>query len=272
MVDIPSAEAVAGSALGLSVLKPSAELIGEKLRENLDGVIQKAAKRLGPNGLERPGAVPLKVLKAVRDAGMVCETELEAEYLGGVLASSRTEIARDDRAASLIALIGRLSTYQLRTHYVMYALAQRTLAGETVNLGISSERELAGAFFLPHDDWVAAMSLSATEDQAWDGISLHVINGLLREGLMEDRFAYGDPERLRQFVPMKAFSTQGFVFTIAPLGIELFTAAHGFSEQVATDAFLVDSDAYRTDGAVELGSGFARLFEPPYGSPEQSAS
>jgi hypothetical protein len=67
-MELPSAEAVAGSALGLSVLKPSAELIGEKLKDNLDNVIQKAAQRLGPEGLTRPGAVPLKVLKATRDA------------------------------------------------------------------------------------------------------------------------------------------------------------------------------------------------------------
>jgi hypothetical protein len=82
MVDIPSAEAVAGSALGLSVLKPSAELIGGKLRDNLDRVIRKAEKRLGPDGLKRPGEVPLRVLKAVRDEGVVCESELEANILG----------------------------------------------------------------------------------------------------------------------------------------------------------------------------------------------
>lgn len=265
-----SAEAIAGSALGMKVLSPSADLIGEALKSNLDRVVRKAGKRLGSEGLKRPGAVPLRVLKAVRDEGMVCETELGAEYLGGVLASSRTEIHRDDRAASLIALIGRLSTYQLRTHYIIYALAQRALAGETVNLGDSDARERAGAFFLPHDDWVAAMALSADEDRDWEAIAQHIINGLLREGLIEQRFAYGDPERLRAFVPMKAFSVEGFIFTITPLGIELFTAAHGLTEP-ATTVFVADSDKFDIDEPIDLGSGFAKVFEPPDASQEVSA-
>jgi hypothetical protein len=44
----------------------------------------------------------------------LCEDELFAEYYGGVLASARGPSGRDDRGASMMSLIGRLSTYQVR--------------------------------------------------------------------------------------------------------------------------------------------------------------
>ena len=192
---------------------------------------------------------------------MVCESELETECLGGVLASSRTEISRDDRAASLIALIGRLSTYQLRTHYIMYALAQRALAGQAVTVGESNVRDRAGAFFLPHDDWVGAMALSAAEHHEWDSISGHIFNGLMREGLMDERFAYGSPETLRDFAPWRTFPAQGFVYTISMLGIELFTAAHGLTEP-ALKVFL-DPGKCSINEDIDLGAGSFKLFDPP---------
>src|SRR5262245_36424227 len=108
------------------LLGPTAEYIGEGMKEftkkraeNIRRIFAYAAKLLGPR-LELPGAVPAKVLRGVIDDGSFADDELAAQYFGGVLASARTGVSRDDRGATFNALLTRLSSYQIRAHYVFY--------------------------------------------------------------------------------------------------------------------------------------------------------
>jgi hypothetical protein len=73
-------------------------------------------------------------LKEILENGAWCEEELQVEYFGGVLASSRTGISRDDRGAYFTSLISRLSTYQLRSHYIFYHLFKKIFDGEDINI------------------------------------------------------------------------------------------------------------------------------------------
>src|SRR4051794_30772500 len=122
MADIGTGlELLGPSLLVPKLLGPTADYVGEGVRtwterrvENVQRVFEKAGRKISPEELERPGRVPPRVLKGVLEEGSFWDDELAAEYLGGVLASSRTEASRDDRAASLISLVGRLSTYALR--------------------------------------------------------------------------------------------------------------------------------------------------------------
>lgn len=72
--------------------------------------------------LRRPGAVPPKVLKGIIGEAPFCDDELSAEYFGGVLASSRTGVSRNDRGAAFAALVGRLSAYEIRAHFFFTTL------------------------------------------------------------------------------------------------------------------------------------------------------
>src|SRR6266496_693093 len=111
--------AILGTAIGSAkivekLLGPTADYLGTGLRswtekrvENTRRIFTHAAKLLGDR-LESPGSVPPKVLKGILDDGSFCDDELSAEYFGGVLASSRTGVSRDDRGASFTALLGRL--------------------------------------------------------------------------------------------------------------------------------------------------------------------
>ena len=54
--------------------------------------------------------------KAFQEAALA-DDELMSDYLGGVVAASGPE---DDFAIALVALIGRLSSLQLRLHYLIY--------------------------------------------------------------------------------------------------------------------------------------------------------
>jgi hypothetical protein len=126
---------VLGTALGSAkvvekILGPTAEYLGLGMREwtehrveNLGKVFENAKKKLGEK-LDGPGAVPPKVLKGILEEGQFCDDELAAEYFGGVLASSKSEVGRDDRGAAFIALIGRLSSYQIRAHFFFTRLSR----------------------------------------------------------------------------------------------------------------------------------------------------
>lgn len=74
------------------------------------------------NGNQPPTgqAVPPLVMRDVLDDGSYRDDELTASYYGGILASSRSGISRDDRGAAFTALVGRLTTYQLRAHNILY--------------------------------------------------------------------------------------------------------------------------------------------------------
>lgn len=85
------------------LLGPTADYLGGELQaytqrrmENVGRIFSRAESKLGDK-LERPGQVPPKVLKTIINDGSYADDELAVEYFGGVLASSRTEIGRDDR-------------------------------------------------------------------------------------------------------------------------------------------------------------------------------
>lgn len=219
--------------LAAKVLGPTADYIGEGIKDwtergtgNLGRVFAKAGRKLGGR-LDEPGGVPPRVLKGILEEGQFAEDELTAEYLGGVLASARTNRARDDRGASLIALVGRLSTYALRAHYVLYAAARPHLVGTEANLGLRTVRTHEARFFFPFTALVAAMDL--TNDELFDrqGILSHSVHALVREDLLDPGFRYGRGDHLRERFGAKDFDAAGgLVYSLSAIGVELFCGAH----------------------------------------------
>ena len=132
MVDPGTGLAALGIALGgkdlvVKLLGPTAEYLGNGMKgfaerrvENVGKIFSNASKKLGSK-LEDTGGVPPKVLKGIVEDGSFADDFLAVDYFGGVLASSRTGISRDDRGAYFNSLISRLSTYQLRAHYMFGA-------------------------------------------------------------------------------------------------------------------------------------------------------
>ncbi|NAZ18194.1 hypothetical protein GT020_19410, partial [Glutamicibacter soli] len=84
------------------LLGPTADYLGGELQEftkkrinNVGKIFKKAENKLGDK-INSPGGVPPKVLKTIINEGSYSDDELAAEYFGGVLASARTELTRDD--------------------------------------------------------------------------------------------------------------------------------------------------------------------------------
>ena len=102
------------------------------------------------------------------------------------------------------------------------------------------------------------MDLSEQEESEWDTICPHVLHGLIREALIEDHFAYGPPDALRGALAPLDYPSDGLIFTISPLGVELFVAAHGVAGQ-AISVFIDPELSFEIEEPIELGQGFGPL-------------
>ena len=159
------------------------------------------------------------------DEGSFCDDELSAAYFGGVLASSRTTVSRDDRGASFIALLGRLTTYQIRSHYVFYHVIKTLFDGSGIGVTIGDERQKLRTY-VPFPIYHAAMAFTESEDAV--SVLTHVMFGLARESLIAEDFQSGTVEHLKNFFP--AASQSGTVFIPSALGVELLLWAYGMGQ------------------------------------------
>jgi hypothetical protein len=240
------------------MLGPTAEYIGGGVREwterrtqNVQAVFARASRRLGAE-LERPGSVPPRVLKVVLDEAQVADDELLAEYLGGILASSRTESGRDDRAASMARLVSGLSTYAIRSHYLFYVSAHRLLLGtdpSELRMSRGADRHV----YVPIADYAAAMEFSTSEEDAFFGILSDTLLALNRNNLLAS-WVSGDPDTLRS-TTNKDYPSEGLIFEPTQQGIALFCFANGvsadpYSAFVDSDVSLVIEDAPELSNAV----------------------
>jgi len=248
----PTQVVVAVSAyLGLKdlvprILGPSADYLGGELRSytekgaaNLRRIFTNAGEKLGDE-LNKPGQVSPKVLKNVLEEGYFSEDELAAEYFGGVLASSRTTNSRDDRGATFIKLVSRLSVYQLRMHHIFYATVRKRHSGTKANVFQQSDRRSTLKTFVSFSAFVRGLDLQQGEDI--NTLLPHILSGLIREGLIEEDFVWGTPEHIKK---SKGFdvSEGGIVLSPSTLGLELFLWAYGKGDRTLHAMF---------DSALEL--------------------
>lgn len=128
------------------LLGPTAKYLGlkgesytKKAVENLERIFTDAYNKTAENA-RASGAIPPRVLHMVVSEGAYVEDAVAAGYYGGVLASSKSDSPRDDRGVVFNALIARLSVFQLRLHFIVYATAHNLLQGTNAHFG--SEFEL----------------------------------------------------------------------------------------------------------------------------------
>jgi len=266
MTDPEQLAVLGGSAaLVAKVLGPTAEYLGDELQQwtqrrvtNVQRIFASAEKRLGDR-INDSGTVPPRMLREVLDEGSYWDDPLGAEYFGGLLAASRTNLATDDRAATLAALVGRLSTFQLRTHYVMYGHAHEFLAGTDIDIRLGEERTKA-RIFIPHSTWLVA--LGAGEDSTetdWNAVLQHSVFGLQREDLLSLEMS-GNPEFLTKQLS-RTVEAGGTIFALTLLGIELFCMAHGIDSPY--ESFMNPATAFSSDAEIPVMAGAQLVSELP---------
>ena len=148
--------------------------------------------------------------------GYFCEDELGAQYLGGVLASGKSPVSRDDRAVAHCALVTSLSSYQIRTHYLLYS-SILTFSEDTVAQILDWVRRGHGATVLINAaEYNEAMEFTAHEDPKQ--ISEHAFIGLQQKGLVEEGASVINPNPKIRDQPLTHFR----FFRPTTVGIELF--------------------------------------------------
>jgi len=217
----------------LKLLGPTFHYLGDELqgfvqkrKERVGEIFLNAEKKLG-NKLDKPGQVSPKILRTILNEGSFSDNVIAVEYFGGVLASSRTEISRDDRGARMAKMVDSLSAYQIRTHYLIYSTVSESFSTRANSFNMSKDRAKM-QLFMPIQGYIQAMDFTQEE---WDNRQIlnHIFHGLSTEGLIEGEWAFGSKESLRTFsgnVP-----GDGIVCTPSALGAELFLWAFGHGDQ-----------------------------------------
>jgi hypothetical protein len=211
------------------VAGPTAKYLGKEAAsfteigvENVKRVFQEANSKLQIQGKTK-GAVPSRVLKDVWQQAYFCEDEVQASYLGGVLASSKSELSRDDRAVAYLSILNSLSTYQIHAHAILYSSILRIPPERFARY---RKQIIAGGVTvsLLEEDYIKSMRFAENESPAI--ITQHIFVGLQQHGLsMEGQTTIVQPR------PPSPVTGPCRYFYPTALGIELFLWGVGYGDK-----------------------------------------
>lgn len=85
----------------------------------------------------------LRIARDIFNNGAFSDSEISAEYFGGLLASARSEDGKDDGSIYYLEIIKSMSSAQMKLHYLMYAAlnehARRSPEMKKINVGLEQE-------------------------------------------------------------------------------------------------------------------------------------
>jgi hypothetical protein len=215
------------------ILGPTADYLGQELKEltknrieTIGKIFRNAEKKLG-HKIEEEGSIPPKVLKYVLGDASFNNDSLAIDYIGGILASSRSKEGRDDRGARVANIIESLSTYQLRTHYLIYLTIKNLFSD--ANFSLANEDRAKMKIFIPLTSYIQAMDFSSSEKDILASLLSHTFFGLHSENLIEEAFQYGDETACKKHYPEA--SEAGIICQPSALGTELLLWAFGHPDK-----------------------------------------
>ena len=221
-----SENASTASNLIQRMLGPGADAFGQALARSIDyrarnwgRIASKAAKKANAD-LEL-GIVNPRVAYVMLEDGSLCDDELMAEYLGGVLAASRTPDGRDDRAVTWSRVITGLSAFQVRAHYLLYREWAARLNGRE-DLDFMKMKTGEFVMRLESMEFMTRLAPEASGDDAT--IMNHAIIGLENAGLIGSDYGFSNKPVASNLLkrPMRVNPSY--------LGIELYGWALGLPD------------------------------------------
>lgn len=228
------------SGLLTRALGPSADMLGQALAQytefrlrNVGKIVGRSEKKTRESG--RSGIVHPRVAHRVIEEGSFCDDAVMADYLGGVLAGSRTSGGRDDRAVVWSDLVTRLSAAQIRLHYLLYReWSIRLHARSDVNPG-TTEGRFQALMYVELMEIKRAVGIEHDDSEISD-VFTHSIVGLHRDGLVGEEYAHGGRE------PDSHDSPYALVLNVrpSPAGMELYGWAQGLPG-LTPQAFNIDA-------------------------------
>ena len=242
--------AIASKDMIFKLLGPTADYIGnevknwtEKRIQNVASIFKNAEKKVD---LDRPGQVPPKVIKEILDDGSFADNDILIEYYGGVLASSRTEERTDDRGATFLKMLGQLSTYQIKMHYISYQLIRNQFIGRNLLFTKNGDDGRDGMrIFLPMSEYYRYYG-----DETVDKLTLllqHIFFGLKRFNVIQD-FTYSSNNLKYN---EQGDKMPGIRILPSAYGAELFNWVYGYCD-LSTKEILNPNRAYKEFKDIKL--------------------
>lgn len=206
---------------------------------NFGRIAEKASTKAGDDG---HGIVHPRVAYSVLEDGSLCDDELMVEYLGGVLAGSRSPDGLDDRAITWCRCVSSMSWLQVKAHFLLYREWSAHLYGRTdVELGMNREQAMMHVELAEF-----ASALVADADIPALDAAHHAIIGLVHLGLISDDFVIGDPIYLPARYHCRPPFEQLLITSPSMRGIELYGWAQGLPGLTA-DKFPTEAKVFATD-------------------------
>lgn len=216
------------------VFGPPAEELGIALGRlveyrcrNFGRIVEKASKRAKNN--KSVGAVNPRFAFLLLQEGSLCDDELMADYLGGLLADSKSPDGRDDRAITWCHIITSLSSFQIRAHYLMYREWAYHLHQEAPEIDLSYVDEMnLATMHLDFEEFTSALMQEIPQDP--EVILRHSMMGLARIGLINDSWSYGKHIRTSENSPFENEEWTIVSATPTGRGMELYGWAFGMPD------------------------------------------
>lgn len=247
----------------LKMIGPTADYLGSELKaftekrlENLTRIVNSAKSLLG-NKINDDGSISPRVLREIMDHGTMCSESISIEYYGGLLASSRTGISRDDRAVPVIEIIKSLSVYQIRTHYVIYQIIRKSFIDSPLKITAECSKFKV---YIPFDIYMQSMNFE--ENESKEVITQHAMLGLSQKGLITPEFKVGPLQYLHNSengLNKKIISNPGIVVAGTACGAEVFLFANGHSDCSIND-FVSSSVILNDLSQIEIKDGYSKMF------------
>lgn len=219
----------------------------ERLR-NLSEIIKNSNRKEENFKTEQNGKLPPKTVKILLKDATWCSDEVQYEYFGGVLATSKTLVDRDDRGHYYSQIINNLSTYQLRGHFLFYHLLRNNYLNDRKNIN-DSRVSVKMKIYLPMKTYYDAFVFSEQEIRDENNILSHIMFGLRKENLL-DHISWGHNCKTLYSKAEK----NGIIFSPTRLGIELFMWAQGYGG-FETDEFFKEKLNFRK-GNINIGKSY----------------
>lgn len=218
--------AIASRDVLVKVLGPTADYVGGELKNlvqrcnvNLSEVFASSLRK----GAEQiSGSVDARTAKSIFDDAAYCDDGLIKDYYGGLLCGAKSEDG-DDTAFSYVSILKGMSRHQVKTHFLIYALLHKSIAGALPSITVEEERNKV-RLVIDLDRYFAFINQDQGDGEATIN---HVVSGLLRSGLIGQFFQYGTPEFINSRTPDLNVKTPSLVVCPSILGVELFLWAAG---------------------------------------------
>ncbi|MEO1091880.1 MAG: hypothetical protein AAFX81_14715 [Pseudomonadota bacterium] len=253
MVDVVTAGLVGylGKDAIQRLLGPTADYLGGELEnfvknrhDNIDRIFRSAIRK--SSDLDDDKVVSPRILKEVVNEGSYMNDEVGVEYVGGILASSRSDDAKNDHGLWFAQKVKTLSTYDLRLHYLFYRSLQAIL---TLNDDALLRRGARKGLWVFVDAGEIFRSFELTFDNGKNNWHLFTssFRVLVNEDLLGSEIVYGNKDFIeKELLEKKNISAtlpgSGLLTHPTITGVELYLWAFGKGLEPTSKFFESDFD------------------------------